>query len=174
MIVDAVLTDASGAFPFTAVEGDSLSGDYASILWAERGLVCRKLRAARMHNDFAVFQEVGAAFQFPGYYSGGWDATSEFIRDLNWLRADAGYVVIITDAEYLLMENLSDLPKFIAVLSNATRSWSQANMTIPEDRWRLKARPFHTVLFTENLDLLRSRWPVALQAVQFTNNEDDV
>lgn len=116
---------------------------------------CRKrfitlrLRGNKMRNISALFNEFGAALQFPYYFGENGNAFDECINDLDWLIAP-GYVLIIHDADQLLVESTSrdeQTQSIMAMLASAGEEWSRP---VEGGARARPSRPFHVVFQTDS------------------------
>lgn len=90
---------------------------------ANVGAVVRMLRGKRCATKRGLFQEWGAALQFPYYFGENWDAFEECINDLEWLPARA-YILAVTHADRLLSEG-PDLATLVQILGAASTRWAR-------------------------------------------------
>lgn|SRR5262245_2342718 len=109
-------------------------------------IVVRFVRGKKMMCLDALFDECGAALQFPYYFGENWPAFDECINDLDWLPGEA-YLLIITDSHKLLCKDNSELPTLLKVLQGASSRWSETSQ-ITNKVVRPPA-PFHTVFQCE-------------------------
>jgi RNAse (barnase) inhibitor barstar len=104
-----------------------------------RQAVVRVIRGSKAESSTALFDECGAALQFPEYFGENWDALLECLTDLEWLPGDA-YLLLVTDSHLLLArEPVGQLAALLEVLQNAAQDWARA-----EDS-QGTPRPFHIV-----------------------------
>jgi hypothetical protein len=98
-----------------------------------------------MRNVSGLFNEFGAALQFPYYFGENWNAFDECIKDLSWLNA-SGYVLIVHDADQILIEDADSegqMQSLLKILKSAALAWS-----IPVDEgaaWDRPSKPFHVI-----------------------------
>ncbi len=104
-----------------------------------RQAIVRLIRGRKAGTEAALFDEFGAALQFPDYFGENWDALFECLCDLEWLAGDA-YLLFITDGELVLEREPKEFKNLIEVLARAAEEWAKA-----EDSQGV-ARPFHIVL----------------------------
>jgi hypothetical protein len=119
-----------------------------------------------MTTEQGVFDEIGAALQFPYYFGENWDAMDECITDLEWLPADAGYVLVMTDADQVLIADEESLTVLARVLTSAIEEW--ATPVERNDWWDRPAIAFGVVLQAApaNAEVCRGRWEAAGAAVE--------
>jgi len=91
------------------------------------------LRNARDKNGF--LSEIAKALNFPDYFRSNWDALDECLRDLNWLPAKTGFVLIFENAEHFRMAR-KDFEVAVDVLDSAAESWKSEGRPF----WALFAR----------------------------------
>jgi barstar (barnase inhibitor) len=81
-------------------------------------MVVRVLRGSRSSSRKELFQEWGAALQFPYYFGHNWAALDECLDDLEWLPARR-YVLFLTEFQDVLATAEEDLRSYIRVLQRA-------------------------------------------------------
>jgi hypothetical protein len=125
---------------------------------AEEGFVARVLRGQKMTTLKELFDELGAALQFPRYFGENWNAAEECLKDLSWLPFGKGYVFIIVDPDFVLKGYEEEFDVFIRVLTRVAASWSTA--VSDGECWDRPPVPFHIVLQIEPdiVGTLESRW----------------
>jgi hypothetical protein len=125
--------------------------DVQRALWKLRGLdeprrpFIGSLRGEKMRGRQGVFDQFGALFQFPPYFGGNWNAFRDCVADLDWLRADAFFLVVL-DAEQLLVEGeVDEVGLLLEILRDAAESMSQLTSFGPPKPFRvfLHATPLH-------------------------------
>jgi len=133
--------------------------------WAEKGYAVRVLRGKKMRRESGIFDEFSAALQFPYYFGENWPAIDECLSDLSWLPNTHGYVLIISDADELLVDDddhLQLLRIFVSMLDRLTTEWRQ--IVSNDGPWDHEPVPFSVVLHAQNVALLRQcqeRWTEA-------------
>jgi RNAse (barnase) inhibitor barstar len=111
---------------------------------ATDGVVARVLRGKKMRRTQSLFDEVGAALQFPDYFGENWAALEECLTDLAWLPAE-GYVLLIVEPLAVLAdENGEGLDVFQRIMVRASDRW--ATPLVTGESWDRPAIPFHVVL----------------------------
>lgn len=127
--------------------------------WLIAGLTVRTLRGSKMRSTPALMDETSAALQFPDYFGANWDALDECLSDMEWLKPCKGIVIVIHDAEQVLIdESAEQLEVFVSVLRSASNEYSR-----PVERgeeWDRPATPFHVVLqaLPDTADVAERRW----------------
>lgn len=97
-----------------------------------------------MRTRAAMFNEIGAALQFPDYFGENGAALDECLTDLSWLPAER-YVIVVTDAaDVLADESLDALHGLSAALLRAAETWAEP--IARGESWDRPAIPFHVVL----------------------------
>lgn len=114
-------------------------------LWRLRGALAGAhiftgaLRGWRMRERERVFDQFGALLQFPRYFGANWNAFSDCIRDLDWLRAD-GFLLVLLDAPDILRDGDPDeFGLLLRLLEESAAAFSQPSEFRP-------AWPFHVLL----------------------------
>ena len=99
--------------------------DAARTAPGEVGVASRVLRGRKMRTWADLYDEIGAALQFPPYFGENWDALDECLADLEWLPADS-YALTILDAVHLLDREPPEVRQtFWDVLGRAAGEWSR-------------------------------------------------
>jgi RNAse (barnase) inhibitor barstar len=83
-----------------------------------------RVRGTKSSDEACLFDELGAALQFPYYFGENWNALWNCITDLNWLRG-LSYLVIFDSAEHLLSESERGFQFLLQVLTDAHERWHQ-------------------------------------------------
>ncbi len=85
--------------------------------------VVRMIRGKKSQTVDELFNEVGAALQFPYYFGENWPAFNECIYDLDWLPAEA-YIFMFDQANLVLQhESKEDFRVLIRILKDASENW---------------------------------------------------
>ena len=94
--------------------------------------------ANQLRNRSAVFSQFAAAFQFPEYFGGTWNAFADCLGDLSWL-APKAFVLIVRDAPVLLIEGDPDeFSLFLKIVEEIGDSFAQNQV-------QHSSTPFHAV-----------------------------
>jgi hypothetical protein len=134
----------------------------APLGWIDAGLVVRIARGRKSRTRAALFDEFAAALQFPLYFGENADAFDECLSELESLPRRAGFVILITEPEQVLVDDDSTtMSWFVSSLRRAGQEWGQ-----PIDLgewWDRPAVPFHVVLACkpEAVDGVAHRWEEA-------------
>ena len=108
------------------------------------GTSARMLRGWTMRTLAKMFDEFGAAMQFPDYFGENWPAFDECLSDLSWMPAKR-YVLIIAGAEEVLSdEPVVEIEALRDVLVRAGEAWAQP--VSAGEAWDRPAVPFHVIL----------------------------
>lgn len=107
--------------------------------------VCvRRLRGDKMRTTQALMNEIGAALQFFEGFGENWYALEECLSYLDeWLPSDS-YVLVVEQAELLLVDEPEYLEAFFTTVNAAGEFWSAA--IDDGDRFDRSAIPFHVLL----------------------------
>ena len=118
------------------------------------GLVLKVIKGRSCATPASLFAEFARALEFPDYFGHNWDALEECLADLEWLPAK-GYILLITDAAHVLLDDEEEYETFLEVLRDTGEAWGsgQAGMGARQ------ATPFH-VLFavSEREKAKRAHW----------------
>ena len=97
-------------------------GDFVAALNPSLSKTHHIVRGNRCRDRHALFSELSEAMEFPSYFGENWDALDECLTDLEWLDSD-GYVVLISEADQLLIDEPTALSVFLDVLRSAASYW---------------------------------------------------
>lgn len=112
----------------------------AALVRPPAGFALRLIHGKKCATPSGIFNEFARALEFPDYFGHNWDALEECLADLEWLPAK-GYVVLITDAQYVIPDEEEEYETLLEVLSDAGEAWSKGQTADG------RRAPFH-VLFT--------------------------
>ena len=108
-----------------------------------------------------LFSVFGRALKFPPYFGNNWDAFEECINDLKWVPSD-GYLVMIVNAEHLLLNSEHDYKTFVDIMQKAGANWAK-QQTGEKDS---PSVPFHVLLTISDKKELGIRdWGVPLLSI---------
>jgi hypothetical protein len=96
------------------------------------------VRGHKVRTSQALFDEFGAALQFPDYFGENWDAWDE------WMPAKQYVLVVARALEVLANERRAMVQAFADGLMRAAEAWAE-----PIERgeyWDRPATPFHVIL----------------------------
>lgn len=112
----------------------------------DSGKVVRAVRAQKMRTFQGLFDEIGAAMQFPDYFGENWPALRDCLTDLDWLGYEVpGYVVIVRHAGQLLADERTDaFDWIIGLFRDVAGEWAEP--VAQGEWWDRPGRPFHVVL----------------------------
>jgi hypothetical protein len=120
---------------------------------ARDGFLARVARGGKMRTVDGVFDEFGAAFQFPYYFGENYGAFDECLADMDWLDYGKGIVVVIPDAGQVCAD---DDPVEMRVILEifAAAAGTYREPVILGEFWDRPAIPFHVVLQAESVEAL--------------------
>jgi hypothetical protein len=130
--------------PFLAVVAQPKDLAAAALGWQDAALVVRAVRGTKTRTLDRLFDEAAAAFQFPYYFGENWPAFRDCITDLDWLPVRPGVVVLIYQADQVLIADPAELRTFVQTLSSAAEQFGRA--VNDGEWWDRPAVPFHVVL----------------------------
>lgn len=156
------LLQASGVAEFLLSEASDEELDRRVEEWRDSGLLVRRVRGRKMRTSARVFEEFAAAFQFPSYFREDWGLFDACMTDLSWLPRNRGVVVVVVDADHVLVDDPSEqLRSLVHCLVSARREWGRSVVLgKPGDR---PVVPFNVVLHAEVAKLhgVSQRWSTA-------------
>src|SRR5437764_1364598 len=88
-------------FYVTTMNKSDFENLYLRMSMTHKEAVVRKIRGNKCKTLDDLFNEVGAALQFPWYFGENWPAFSECMSDLDWLPSDV-YLFLVSQANLLL------------------------------------------------------------------------
>jgi hypothetical protein len=110
----------------------------------ELDLTAPTLDAGRMHTKAGLFDEFASQLNFPDYFGRNWDAFSEVLADLGWLKGSA-YAIVIEHGQCLLDEEPPrQLEQFLDLVNHVAAEWAEP-VALGEP-WDRPAVPFHLLL----------------------------
>ena len=98
--------------------------DTATIAMAARdaGLLARRIDLGGCNGKANLLLRLATALDFPPGLGRNWDALSDALRDLSWLRAP-GYALLFDDARDLRDADEASFETLLDVLDEAARDW---------------------------------------------------
>lgn len=112
----------------------------------DSGKVVRTVRGHKMRTFQGLFDEFGAALQFPDYFGENWAAFDECLTDLDWLGYEvSGYVIVVSHASELLADEApGQFEDLLLLFGRVAKEW--ATPVQDGEWWDRPGRPFHVVL----------------------------
>jgi hypothetical protein len=136
--------------------------------WNRNRLTVRRLAGDRMTDRASLMNEFESVLQL--YYFGlNWDALSDWIRDLAWMKPGAGFVFLVTDAGRVLEDEPTERANLIDVLQIAAGTWS---LPVSEGATRGQpAVPFHFVLADSDVERIAAAWGSDIPPIELTDDQ---
>lgn len=75
-----------------------------------------------------LLARLGAQLDFPQGTGGNWDALSDNLRDLGWLKSPGGYALFLSDADGMREGGAADFETLLDVLDEASQAWAQQDV----------------------------------------------
>ena len=94
-----------------------------SVLAVPPGFVVRTIDGRRGRSKRGLLAELARALEFPASSGRNWDALEEMLADLDWLPAK-GYLLVVTDADLLLVDDADDYETFIDIAKSVAKEWA--------------------------------------------------
>ena len=94
-----------------------------NVLSGPPGFVVRTIDGRRGRTKRGLLNELARALEFPAHSGRNWDAVEEMLADLDWLPAK-GYLLIVTHADELLVQNPDDYETFVDILKSVAKEWA--------------------------------------------------
>jgi Barstar (barnase inhibitor) len=163
------LIDASNVQPFWKLIGDRKNAvefrsqcESQSFFWQHHHLTVRRFTGNRMMTKAALMAEFDSVLQFREG-GGNWDALDDWVTYMGWLKPNAGYLFLITDAAKVLHDEPSERATLVEILRYAAMGWASV---VTEGAWRGRpAVPFHVVLADESEEALARAWGADLPSI---------
>lgn len=89
----------------------------------DAGLRVATIDLAGCHDKRTLLMRIATQLDFPSGFGGNWDALTDSLRDLSWLKAN-GYALFFSDADDLQADAAKDFDTLLDVLADASESWS--------------------------------------------------
>ena len=134
----------------------------APALAVPSGFAARTIDGRRARTKAGLLSELARALEFPEGSGRNWDALEELLADLEWLPA-AGYLIVVTDADQLLVGDSEGYDTFIQIAKDVAEEWA-----VPRHGAGARpAVPFHVCLLVDR-DGVRARanWGAPLLAIE--------
>ena len=94
-----------------------------SVLAVPPGFVVRTIDGRRGRSKRGLLAELARALEFPADSGRNWDALEEMLADLEWLPGK-GYLLIVTNADLLLVEDADDYETFVDIAKTVAKEWA--------------------------------------------------
>src|SRR5262245_24368398 len=94
-----------------------------SVLAVPPGFAVRTIDGRRGRSKRGLLAELARALEFPADSGRNWDAFEEMLADLEWLPAK-GYLLIVTNADLLLVDDADDYETFIDIVKTVAKEWA--------------------------------------------------
>lgn len=131
-------------------------------MW-ETGLIALVVRGRKMRTRDALYDELGAALQFPSYFGENWNAVHECISDLDWWPFGEGRVILVEDADQVLADS-DEVDELEVMVRSFRRAHEEFAAPIAQGAWFDRPPiPFHVVLQVEPavVPATHARWSAA-------------
>lgn len=114
------LPDSAHAGPYLAPK------DMRALTAAVRksGLKLVRINLAGVHDKQHMLDAVAAAFQFPDWFGGNWDALEDCLTDLSWDKA-RGYVLLLENAADLAARAPHEFATAIEIFESIAEYWDE-------------------------------------------------
>ncbi|HEY9130380.1 MAG TPA: barstar family protein [Dyella sp.] len=123
-LLDIDLNDAASNGVFFVTQDDIAALDRAAQSTSLRTL---SIDLHDCTDKASLLRHLDDALHFPAGFGGNWDALSDSLRDLSWLRAK-GYLLLIVHAETLRDADEAEFDIFLDILDEAAESWHAASV----------------------------------------------
>ena len=131
------------------------AGQHAeSLVRPPAGLALKVIKGRHCKTPASLFTEFAQTLEFPDYFGHNWDALEECLTDLEWLPAK-GYILLFTDAEYVLPNDDAEYETLLEILRDAGEAWGSGQAGMGARR----ATPFHVLFAVSELGKAkRAHW----------------
>jgi len=117
---DLGLSDPARAGVFLVAADDLASLD---VLARDAGLRAWRIDLGECRNKATLLLRFATLLEFPPGFGRNWDALSDALRDLGWLRGD-GYALLLEGAAELRGADRASYDTLIDILAEASRAWA--------------------------------------------------
>ncbi len=100
------------------------------------GFLCKRIDLASCRTKANLLDRIAHALQFPATFGRNWDALSDCLGDLGWLRAK-GYWIEFANAAAFRLAASEDFDTLMAILDDAAASWAKQKIAF----WSALALP---------------------------------
>ncbi len=91
----------------------------------EQGFHFVHLDAHAVHTKDDFMKLTKTALQFPAHFGENWDALLDMLRDLSWLPATTGYVLLFTGLNHFAEQHPTNYGTALDVLRDAAHFWAE-------------------------------------------------
>lgn len=88
------------------------------------------LDGALLRTKAELMDSIASEFSFPGDWGRNWDAMSDCLQDLSWIKKRVAYLLLIDNAEMLLAQAEADINTFIEILEEVGAAWASDNPAV--------------------------------------------
>jgi Barstar (barnase inhibitor) len=106
------------------------------LAWHPQRRVTKYLQGPYMRNAELALHEFGAAFQYPYGTGLNWDALDDWMRDEYWFGPGEEYLIVIYEAELLLIDDPSGFAIFIESIDALWADYWKSE-SVPPVRFRV-------------------------------------
>lgn len=99
--------------------------DTLAALGNDAGLLVRRIDLVGVHSKPTLLLRLAVSLDFPVKAGRNWDALSDSLRDLSWLNAGSGYVLLFEGAGDLHEVAEADFDTLVSVLDEAHEAWKR-------------------------------------------------
>jgi hypothetical protein len=107
-------------------------GDEAALAAAMRdaGLLVRRVDLEGVADKRTLLARLAAQLDFPTGSGGNWDALSDNLRDLSWLRADGGHALFLDRIDALRAQDVGSFDTLLEILDEASQYWAAQDLPL--------------------------------------------
>jgi RNAse (barnase) inhibitor barstar len=129
------LDDASQAGVFFVADEDL---DTLTVVGRDAGLSVRRIDLSGCDSKAALLLRIATVLDFPQTSGRNWDALSDSLRDLSWIKPKSkGYVLLFEQAHDFRSQHETEFDTLLDVLDEASRQWTQQDVPF----WAFVALP---------------------------------
>ena len=89
----------------------------------DAGLSVFRIDLAHASDKKSFLAQIAQALHFPNSFGHNWDALNDSLTDLEWLSANAGYVLMFENADHFWSSRNREFENAESVLSSAVEYW---------------------------------------------------
>jgi RNAse (barnase) inhibitor barstar len=105
---------------------NGVATDSLALQQANERAVVGYMDGASIDSQEELLRALAAAFRFPDYFGGNWDAVDECLRDLEWLPASE-YLLVVTSSTHLWQRLPQEAGLLVQAWLFAAESWGRTN-----------------------------------------------
>lgn len=115
------LHDINNAGVYAIGEGDE--GALAAAM-RDAGLQVHRIDLEGVADKRTLLARLATQLDFPAGFGGNWDALSDNLRDLQWLKAEGGHALFLDRIDALRGQDTKSFDTLLEILDEASQAWA--------------------------------------------------